>query len=79
MTLQETLTEQEIAFLKRIATGNSLLTNGKASPRIQSLIDRGYCRTSPARSGPLGIYTGDIFILLTEAGRILVKPNAQAE
>ena len=41
---------------------------------LMSLVDRGYCKLSPARSGPLRLLTGSVMIALTEAGKFAVTP-----
>lgn len=75
----QTLNKQEAAFLRKLASETLwCLRDGKASPRIQNLINRGYCRTSPVRIGPLGILTGDVCIRLTEAGRTFVANTSQS-
>ncbi len=63
------LKKDELDFLQTISTNNWKLKGGIIRPRVQNLIDRGYCKTSKERLGPLGVYTGDVFITLTEAGR----------
>jgi hypothetical protein len=74
------LTVAERACLRLTLTGEGwYLRDGKTSPRIQSLISRGYCRTSPKRSGPLGIRTGEVCITVTEAGRFVLGHTALEE
>ncbi len=54
----------------------------KATARLASLVARGYCRFSRERSGPLGLYTGDVLICLTESGKEALHrhtANAQAD
>lgn len=46
-------------------------TNPPAA-KLQSFVDRGYCTLSRARSGPLGVYTGEVIIDLSEAGRAAI-------
>ena len=51
------------------------------SPRIEDLVQRGYLRIAKVRCGPLGIYTGDRCVTLTEAGKIalgLVQSEASS-
>jgi hypothetical protein len=68
------LTDREINFLRKLASGSHwFLRNATATAPIQSLVDRGYCRTSKERLGPLGIYTGEICITLTEAGHSALR------
>lgn len=67
------LSKDELAFLRKLASANNWkLRNGQAKPAIQSLIDRGYCHTNKERLGPLGIYTGEVGIGITEAGRLAI-------
>jgi hypothetical protein len=69
------LTIQERDFLTRLrdkfaASGSfALCKSNPPSPKLQGLVDRGYCKLSPVRSGPLGVLTGEVMIGLTEAGR----------
>lgn len=68
------LNEKEIAFLKKLTSGGTwLVRDGRVRPPVQDLIDRGYCKTAPERSGPLGIYTGETTIFITEAGCFALK------
>lgn len=68
--METKLSEKEIAYMRKISGGGPwILRDGKPSPSTQSLIDRGYCKTSRGRSGPLGIYTGEVIIKVTEAGK----------
>ena len=67
---------KQLVFLRKLETGGWNLANAKASTGIQSLIDRGYCRTSPERIGPLQIRTGEICIWLSEAGKLALHNNA---
>ena len=75
--VQPACSAAEMDFLRLLSGGLFCLRGGRASAGIKSLIDRGYCRTFPERIGPLGIYTGEICIRLTEAGRRCL-PNAAA-
>jgi hypothetical protein len=67
------LTEQEIKFLEKLATGKWRLKNDAPRAEIRALIARGYCCTFPERLGPLGISSGDTSICLTEAGETLLS------
>jgi hypothetical protein len=79
------ITPAEIQFLKKITGGNCMLKNGEPTPRITALMKRGYCYICPVRSGPLGIFTGEQFVLITEAGfkflalQITLEQNTQKE
>ncbi|WP_415907111.1 hypothetical protein [Oleiharenicola sp. Vm1] len=71
--IESKLTDNELAFLRKLTEGkNWRLRDGKPTPAIASLVTRGYCRTSPERLGPLGIYTGEVCIDITEAGRAAI-------
>ncbi len=68
------LNEIEIKLLKELVKGPRLIVDkAEAQPRVKGLIERGYCKTSKARSGPLGIYTGELMMSLTEAGRLVLE------
>lgn len=45
------------------------ITTTPIRKHIQEEIDAGNLKASAARSGPLGIYTGEMFLTLTDAGR----------
>lgn len=62
----------EIAFLERIKKGDCLLKNSTASEKIKAIAERGYVRFSSERIGPIMIATGEIYVLLTEAGRTIL-------
>lgn len=62
-------TPSEIALLVKFVPGHVHLRDGKATPAIQSLIDRGYCSVFTERHGPVGGFTRHVNIQLTEAGR----------
>lgn len=64
------LSKRDIKILTLLQPGNRTLKDGKASEETQSLIARGYVRTAELRIGPLGIYSGDIGVYLTEAGKM---------
>ncbi|WP_342234346.1 hypothetical protein [Ralstonia sp. OTU4908] len=65
------MTELELAICKRLSeAGPSVAGDSpKAKAVLQSLADRGYCKLSPARCGPLGVLTGETMVGITEAGR----------
>lgn len=68
------LTDDERGTLRRLGNGKLyVLANKTPSPKVQSLIDRGYIKLSKVRSGPLGIYTGELSPGLTEAGQEVLK------
>ena len=63
------LAGSEVRFLKELLlTGPRICKTNPPPSGIQSLVDRGYCGLSKARAGPLGVYTGEIFVYITEAG-----------
>jgi hypothetical protein len=66
--MKTTLADTELSFLQKISTGFWMLKDSTPSKGIASLIERGYAKLSPVRIGPLGIYTGETSISLTEAG-----------
>jgi len=45
------------------------MTTTPLQPHIKTAVDAGYLETSAARCGPLGLYTGELFLKLTDAGR----------
>jgi hypothetical protein len=55
--------------------GWAVCTTNPPHPRIASLVDRGYCRTSPARCGPLGLLTGELMVALTVEALALLGGN----
>lgn len=68
------LTDKEISFLKKISKGEWLLKKDKEIvPSILTLIMRGYCMIYKQRIGPLGIYSGETAIKLTEAGETILE------
>lgn len=73
METESTFSRNEIDFLKILKEGAWTLKNQKASLGIQSLINRGYCRTYKEKIGPLGVWTGEYCICLTEAGKIILQ------
>jgi hypothetical protein len=57
--------------------GERLLKIGAENlPGIQTLIKEGYIRLARARVGPLGIVSGDYFVVITDAGRKAIEPTA---
>lgn len=69
------LTPNQINFMTKLRDGYvdtggwALCTSNPPSPAIQRLVDGGYCKLSKARSGPLGLDTGEVMVGLTDAGR----------
>ena len=49
-----------------------------AKARLKSLVERGFCKFARARSGPLGLYTGEMLVSLTEAGRESLRAHDEA-
>lgn len=90
---EHSLTEGDLTALRRLrdgfAAGNgwAICKTNPPSERLQSLVERGYCRLSPGRSGPLGLFTGEMMIKLTEAGKLalpvieaaLLQPEAATQ
>lgn len=74
--IEHSLTEDDLTALRRLrdgfAAGNgwAICKTNPPSNRLQSLVERGYCRLSPGRSGPIGVFTGEMMIKLTEAGKL---------
>jgi hypothetical protein len=74
-----TITERELAFLRRLRDefasqgGWALCRTNPPGSSIQGLVDRGYCKLSAARSGPLGLATGEVMVGLSEAGRTALE------
>lgn len=70
----KTLTESDLKFLIHLdSMGDFAMLKQPISSGILDLEKRGYVSLSKARLGPLGIYTGEETLALTEAGRIAVK------
>lgn len=74
------LTNNELEFLHKLESPvyecwyiKQLITE-----RVQSLIDRGYVRVSKERLGPLGVYTGEYVITVTEAGKQVLSQHDPA-
>lgn len=76
------LTLNQLAFMRRLRDdypsqgGWALCTSNPPSPAIQRLVDGGYCRLSAARVGPLGLFTGDVMVGLSEAGTAVLAAAA---
>lgn len=68
--MEKTLTPWELSLLSKLREGNKVLKCAPSDPRIASLVERGYCRTSRLLCGPLAVPTGDTAIALTEAGAL---------
>lgn len=71
------LSPSERAFMTRLQDqyrgGWALCRTNPPNAAIQSLADRGYCRLSAARCGPLGVTTGEVLVGLTEAGKAALQ------
>ncbi len=74
------LTPKEVDFLRNIVNNPAIIRYDCVSKdgipvhkNLQSLITRGYCKTSKVLNGPLGIWSGEYFIMLTEAGRTIIE------
>lgn len=64
----------DIGVCRKLETGSAVAGDSeKAKARLKSLVDRGYCKFDRARIGPLGLYTGETMVSLTEAGREALK------
>jgi hypothetical protein len=64
------LDELDMNICRKLEAGPAVAGESeKAKTRLQSLVDRGYCKFARARSGPLRLYTGETMVSLTEAGR----------
>jgi hypothetical protein len=78
------LTSNQLAFLRRLRDEFApegewaLCATNPPSAAVQSLVDRCYCRLSPARSGPLGLLTGEVMVGLSEAGRAALDASIPA-
>jgi hypothetical protein len=67
------LTKKDFIFLQEhLFPDIACVCKEPVGDRLKSLVDRGYCKFSPARLGPLGIYNGETMISLTEAGKQLL-------
>lgn len=82
---EQKLTEAEQNFLRSLRDdfiaqdGLARLIKNPPVPCMQSLVDRGYCRLSKARCGPLGLFTGEVMIGLTDAGKATIDAVAPLE
>jgi len=76
------LSSNDIGFLNRLRNeyqgGWALCQTNPPSQAIQRLVDRGYCRLSDARCGPLGTPTGEVMVRLSEAGLAALSNVGQA-
>jgi len=81
MSHSDQLSEREANFLMRLRDdyaahgGWAICKTNPPNPAIQGLVNRGYCRLSPARCGPLGVRTGEVMVGLTEAGTMAIKAD----
>ena len=66
----------EREFLKELASrenNQALCISNPPSKPIQSLVERGFCKFSKALCGPLHQATGEVFVMLTDAGKSILK------
>lgn len=81
--MDHTLSEADLRTLRRLRDdfegqgGWATCRTNPPSEHLQSLVERGYCRLSSARTGPLGLYTGEVMASLTEAARMAL-PGIEA-
>lgn len=72
----ENMSDAERTFLVMLGDkGSRICRDNPPSLGIQSLEKRGYVRLSKARNGPLGVYTGEVMVALSEAGALVVSRN----
>ncbi len=75
--MKNTLTEQETKLLldikRRQGTGDPATPIQPISPRLQTLIDRGYLRTTRLVIPVLGCYSDEVGLAVTEAGAIVLE------
>lgn len=63
------MTVADIKFIRHLkSVGSAVCRSNPPAKGIQALVDAGYCRLSPTLLGPLGIRTGEVSVLLSEAG-----------
>ena len=63
------MTDSDIRFLRHLkSVGSATCKSNPPAKGIQTLVDLGYCRLAPTLIGPLGIRTGEVSVLLSEAG-----------
>jgi hypothetical protein len=77
--MKHLLSPEEIEFLRKIASRDCIIKLDGVShdgiptyKKWNDLIRRGYCKTAKVLNGPLGIWTGEYFIMPTEAGRTII-------
>lgn len=63
--------------IARLCEKGGAMTTTPIKPHIQAEIDAGNVKTIKLRSGPLGIYTGEVELELTDAGRNKIKVEIQ--
>ena len=78
--MKHLLTTGELDFLRKIVNSPAIIKHDFVSQdgiptnnTLQSLIKRGYCKTAKVLNGPLAIWSGEYFIMLTEAGRTILE------
>lgn len=54
------------------ANGAMAMVTTPVRPQIQACIDAGLLSASKVRCGPLGLYTGEVLLKLTDDGRKLL-------
>jgi hypothetical protein len=64
-----TLSDREMAFLKDLwSRERPVLIKSPTHPMVAGLATRGWVTLHRARSGPLGVFTGEEMVDLSEAG-----------
>ncbi len=67
------------AHVEDLNTKGQAITAEPVRPRIQTLIDVGLLRSSRLLCGPLGLPSGEVWLRLTDDGRMLLPANDDGE
>lgn len=78
--MKHKLTPSEINFLQKLVGQDCIIKHDSITKEgvllhegMKSMVNRGYCSVHKVLNGPLRLWTGEYFILLTEAGRTIIE------